>query len=342
NGAGKTTLVRSVIGLIQPTSGSVRVAGGSPARAEVRRRLGVVQQDVGFPSTLTVREIVEGAAARAGAGKDRAKAAMTEMGLADLARRRASNLSGGQQQRLQLAMGLVADPALLVLDEPTVGLDAASRKAFWATLEERRNRGTGILLTTHIVEEAAALADRIVVLHKGRVVAEGTPSELQRTLPGRRLTARTSAPAEVLRAADGGGSVTARDGAGGARGHALPVAAPPAGPSSDGADVGAGRGAAGGGRRGERHRRRRGGGHRRHDRRAGRSHDARAGPDDERPGGGHGPAGRGVDRSDERDEGDGGMRAMWLEIRDELVGILREPTALFFSVLMPEIGIAHV
>src|SRR5690606_10292672 len=131
NGAGKTTLVRSVIGLIQPTSGSVRVAGGSPARAEVRRRLGVVQQDVGFPSTLTVREIVEGAAARAGAGKDRAKAAMTEMGLADLARRRASKLSGGQQQRLQLAMGLVADPALLVLDEPTVGLDAASRKAFW-------------------------------------------------------------------------------------------------------------------------------------------------------------------------------------------------------------------
>jgi len=214
NGAGKTTLVRSVIGLIQPTSGSVRVAGGSPARAEVRRRLGVVQQDVGFPSTLTVREIVEGAAARAGAGKDRAKAAMTEMGLADLARRRASNLSGGQQQRLQLAMGLVADPALLVLDEPTVGLDAASRKAFWATLEERRNRGTGILLTTHIVEEAAALADRIVVLHKGRVVAEGTPSELQRTLPGRRVTARTSVPAEVLRAVDGVVSVTASDGEG--------------------------------------------------------------------------------------------------------------------------------
>src|SRR5690606_9053122 len=212
NGAGKTTLVRSVIGLIQPTSGSVRVAGGSPARAEVRRRLGVVQQDVGFPSTLTVREIVEGAAARAGAGKDRAKAAMTEMGLADLARRRASNLSGGQQQRLQLAMGLVADPALLVLDEPTVGLDAASRKAFWATLEERRNRGTGILLTTHIVEEAAALADRIVVLHKGRVAAEGTPSELQRTLPGRRVTARTSVPAAVRRAVDSVVSVAAGDG----------------------------------------------------------------------------------------------------------------------------------
>lgn len=137
---------------------------------------------------------------------------MAEMGLLDLAERRASNLSGGQQQRLQLAMGLVADPLLLVLDEPTAGLDAASRKAFWATLDERRQRGTGVLLTTHIVEEAAALADRIVVLHRGQVVAEGTPAELKRTLPGRRVTARTSLPAEVLRAVDGVVSVTTHDG----------------------------------------------------------------------------------------------------------------------------------
>jgi ABC-2 type transport system ATP-binding protein len=212
NGAGKTTLVRSIIGLIQPATGSIEVAGGSPSQAAVRRRLGVVQQDVGFPSTLTVREIVEGAAARAGADRGRAEEAMAEMGLLDLAERRASNLSGGQQQRLQLAMGLVADPLLLVLDEPTAGLDAASRKAFWATLDERRQRGTGVLLTTHIVEEAAALADRIVVLHRGQVVAEGTPAELKRTLPGRRVTARTSLPAEVLRAVDGVVSVTTHDG----------------------------------------------------------------------------------------------------------------------------------
>lgn len=202
NGAGKTTLVRSIVGLLKPTSGTVFVAGGSPARATVRQRLGVVQQDVGFPRTLTVAEVVEGAAARAGGNQDAARRALDEMGLDKVRKRRASDLSGGQQQRLQLAMGLVGDPALLVLDEPTVGLDVASRRAFWQTLAERRRRGTGILLTTHIVEEAAAVADRVVVLDGGRVVAEGTPDELRRFLPGRRISARTNVPVEAIRAVD--------------------------------------------------------------------------------------------------------------------------------------------
>lgn len=202
NGAGKTTLVRSIVGLIKPTSGTVSVAGGDPAKAAVRQRLGVVQQDVGFPRTLTVAEVVEGAAARAGSDPEAAQRALAEMGLDDVRKRRASNLSGGQQQRLQLAMGLVADPALLVLDEPTVGLDVSARRAFWQTLAERRRRGTGVLLTTHIVEEAAAVADRVVVLDGGRVVAEGTPDELRRFLPGRRISARTRAPVEAIRAVD--------------------------------------------------------------------------------------------------------------------------------------------
>lgn len=203
NGAGKTTLVRSAIGLIRADSGSVSVAGGDPAMASVRRRLGVVQQDVGFPRTLTVAEVVEGAAARAGTPTEAATRAMTEMGLAGLRDRRASDLSGGQQQRLQLAMGLVADPVLLVLDEPTVGLDVSARRSFWETLTERRQRGAGILLTTHIVEEAANVADRVVVIDYGKVVAQGTPEELKRTLPGRRISARTSTPVEVIRATDG-------------------------------------------------------------------------------------------------------------------------------------------
>ncbi|MCW5695147.1 MAG: ABC transporter ATP-binding protein [Bauldia sp.] len=209
NGAGKTTLVRSIVGLIKPTSGSVSVAGGDPARASVRQRLGVVQQDVGFPRTLTVAEVVEGAAARAGGDPGAAPRALDEMGLSDVRRRRASNLSGGQQQRLQLAMGLVADPVLLVLDEPTVGLDVSARRAFWATLAERRRRGTGILLTTHVVEEAAAVADRVVVMDGGRVVAEGTPDELRRFLPGRRISARTTLPVEAIRAVDEVVSATA-------------------------------------------------------------------------------------------------------------------------------------
>lgn len=202
NGAGKTTLVRTVVGLIKQTSGTVSVAGGDPAQAAVRQRLGVVQQDVGFPRTLTVAEVVEGAVARAGGEPETAQHALEEMGLGALRKRRASNLSGGQQQRLQLAMGLVADPVLLVLDEPTVGLDVSARRAFWQTLAERRQRGTGILLTTHIVEEAAAVADRVVVVDAGTVVAEGTPDELKRILPGRRISARTNVPVEALRAVD--------------------------------------------------------------------------------------------------------------------------------------------
>jgi ABC-2 type transport system ATP-binding protein len=203
NGAGKTTLVRSVVGLIRPDSGKVTVAGGDPAYAAVRRRLGVVQQDVGFPRTLTVGEVVEGAAARAGARPTTAEDALADMGLESLRGRRASDLSGGQQQRLQLAMGLVADPVLLVLDEPTVGLDVSARRVFWQTLAERRRRGAGILLTTHVVEEAAAIADRVVVIDRGAVAAQGTPDELKRTLPGRRITARTGIPTETIRTADG-------------------------------------------------------------------------------------------------------------------------------------------
>lgn len=212
NGAGKTTLVRSVIGLIDPTSGSLAVAGGNPARAGIRRRLGVVQQDVGFPRTLRVGEVVEGAAARVGADKTAAESAMREMGLADQRNQKAANLSGGQQQRLQLAMGLVTDPALLVLDEPTSGLDVSSRRTFWEALEERRHQGVGVLLTTHIVEEAASVADRVVVLDRGVVVAEGTPTELKRILPGRRISARTSLPVGTIRALDGVMTVAAENG----------------------------------------------------------------------------------------------------------------------------------
>lgn len=210
NGAGKTTLVRSVIALIKPTSGTVSVAGGDPGQAAVRRRIGVVQQEVGFPRTLTVGEVVEGAGARAGAEPAAAERAITEMGLNETRKRRSSDLSGGQQQRLQLAMGLVADPVLLVLDEPTVGLDVSARRAFWETLAERRRQGAGILLTTHIVEEAAAVADRVVVLDEGVVVAEGTPDELKRILPGRRITVRTSVAVETIRTADGVVNATAQ------------------------------------------------------------------------------------------------------------------------------------
>lgn len=203
NGAGKTTLVRNVIGLVRGESGAVRVAGGDPKDARIRRRMGVVQQSVGFPRSLTVGEIVIGAAARKGKSAAEARSAITEMGLTGLEGRRAAKLSGGQQQRLQLAMGLVSDPILLVLDEPTEGLDVEARRRFWATIQSRRADGAGVLVTTHLVEEAASIADRVVVLDEGRIVAVGTPDELRRRLPGRRVEAWTTIPIEEIRSLDG-------------------------------------------------------------------------------------------------------------------------------------------
>jgi ABC-2 type transport system ATP-binding protein len=212
NGAGKTTLVRNVIGLIEGEADSVEVAGGNPRRAETRRRLGVVQQAVGFPRSLTVGEIVGGAATRRGCPPEAASQALAEMGLAGLEKRRAAKLSGGQQQRLQLAMGLVADPILLVLDEPTEGLDVEARRRFWNTIRRRLDNGAGVLITTHLVEEAAAVADRVVVIDRGRIVAEGTPDELRRTLPDRRIEVRTKVPVSVIRALDSVETVELRDG----------------------------------------------------------------------------------------------------------------------------------
>jgi ABC-2 type transport system ATP-binding protein len=212
NGAGKTTLVRNVIGLIEGKADLIEVAGGNPRSAETRRRLGVVQQAVGFPRSLTVGEIVAGAAARRGCPPEAATRAMAEMGLSGLERRRAAQLSGGQQQRLQLAMGLVADPVLLVLDEPTEGLDVEARRRFWNMIRRRLDNGAGVLITTHLVDEAAAVADRVVVVDRGRVVAEGTPDELRRTLSDRRVEVRTKVPVSVIRALDSVESVEARDG----------------------------------------------------------------------------------------------------------------------------------
>jgi ABC-2 type transport system ATP-binding protein len=202
NGAGKTTLVRNVIGLIEGDADLIDVAGSNPRNAATRRRLGVVQQSVGFPRSLTVGEIVGGAAARRGCPPEAAGRALAEMGLTGLEKRRAAKLSGGQQQRLQLAMGLVADPVLLVLDEPTEGLDVEGRRRFWDTIRRRLDNGAGVLVTTHLVDEAAAVADRVVVLDRGRVVAEGTPDELRRILPDRRISVRTSVPVSVIRTFD--------------------------------------------------------------------------------------------------------------------------------------------
>ncbi|WP_020665950.1 ABC transporter ATP-binding protein [Amycolatopsis nigrescens] len=191
NGAGKTTLVNLSIGLLGTQQGEIRVAGGDPRVAATRHAIGVVQQSLGFPNTLKVGELVAGAAVRGGRERAAAGPVLTELELAGLAKRRATKLSGGQKQRLQLAMALVTEPALLVLDEPTAGLDVPARRRLWQTLAQRRARGAGVLVTTHLIEESAAVADRVVVLDRGRVLAAGRPDELIARLPDRTVVAET-------------------------------------------------------------------------------------------------------------------------------------------------------
>ncbi|MGW3141247.1 ABC transporter ATP-binding protein [Streptomyces sp. NPDC001139] len=191
NGAGKSTLVALAVGLLVPQHGTVRILGGDPRRAATRRRLGVAQQALGFPNTLTVNELVTGAAVRGGRRAAAAGPILAELGLTDLASRRVPKLSGGQKQRVQLAMALVTEPDLLILDEPTVGLDTMARRHFWQILARRRAQGTAVLVTTHLIEESAAVADRVVVLDRGRVLADAPPQELVSRLPDRTVTART-------------------------------------------------------------------------------------------------------------------------------------------------------
>ena len=199
NGAGKSTMVNIAVGLLVPQQGTVRILGGDPRHAATRRKLGVAQQTLGFPNTLTVNELVTGAAVRGGLRAAAAGPVLAELGLTELARRRVAKLSGGQKQRVQLAMALVTEPALLVLDEPTVGLDTQARRHFWQILARRRAQGTAVLVTTHLIEESAAVANRVVVLDAGRILADAPPEELVSRLPDRTVTVRTGLDQDDLR-----------------------------------------------------------------------------------------------------------------------------------------------
>jgi len=179
NGAGKTTLVETLEGHRRGDSGEVSVLGHDPALREraFRSRVGIVLQDEGLDPNLEVREAVElyGAAYPAPLPVDDV---LELVGLADRGGAHAATLSGGQRRRLDLALGIAGDPELLFLDEPTTGFDPAARRHSWEVISGLRALGKTILLTTHYMEEAQALADRVVVLARGRVIAEGTPASL--------------------------------------------------------------------------------------------------------------------------------------------------------------------
>ncbi|MFK0160039.1 ABC transporter ATP-binding protein [Streptomyces sp. NPDC090493] len=186
NGAGKTSTVELLEGLAAPDGGRVRVLGHDPhrERGAVRPRTGVMLQEGGFPSELTVGETVRMWAGCTTGARPPAEA----LGLVGLGGRtdvRVKQLSGGERRRLDLALALLGRPEVLFLDEPTTGLDAEGRRDTWELVRTLRDDGTAVLLTTHYLEEAEDLADRLAILHEGRIAAAGTPGEVTAGRPAR-------------------------------------------------------------------------------------------------------------------------------------------------------------
>lgn len=186
NGAGKTTAVKLLLGLMQPNSGRVRVFGGDPTNPENRTRTGAMLQVGRVPETLRVREHVDlfSTYYRAPMAPSEVLAAA---GLEKLRNRKFGELSGGQKQRVLFALAICGDPDLLFLDEPTVGLDVEARRMLWDQIRQLVDRGKTVLLTTHYLQEADALADRIAVIHEGAIIAQGTPAEIKAKTSGKRI-----------------------------------------------------------------------------------------------------------------------------------------------------------
>lgn len=196
NGAGKTTTIRCLCTLAKPDSGKIEVCGvdaiANPKAA--RRRLGYVAQEVALDKVLTGRELLNLQAALyhlpGSAARDRIEQLINLLGLQEYADKKTGTYSGGIRKRLDLAAGLLHQPELLVLDEPTVGLDIESRFVMWDFLKKLKEAGTTVLITSHYLEEIDALADRLAIIDKGVVLAEGSPSQLKDKIGGDRVTLR--------------------------------------------------------------------------------------------------------------------------------------------------------
>lgn len=207
NGAGKTTTLDMVLGLTEPTTGTARVFGHRPREAVIAGHVSAVLQTGGLLRDLTVRETVRMIASTYAASTP-VDEVIDRAGLRALADRRVSKCSGGEQQRLRFALALLPDPRLLVLDEPTAGMDVTARRDFWDTMHADASAGRTVVFATHYLEEADAFADRIVLIAGGRIVADGTTAEIRSRASGRTVSATlpsSSLAAAVarLRAVDG-------------------------------------------------------------------------------------------------------------------------------------------
>jgi len=207
NGAGKTTSVKLMLGLCSPTSGTATLFGGDPRKAANRRRIGAMLQVGKVPETLRVREHID--QFRSYYPAPLSESEVIELGgLGGIEDKKFGELSGGQRQRVLFALALCGDPELLFLDEPTLGFDVEVRRAFWKQIRAYVSRGRTVLLTTHYLEEADSLADRIIVIDKGSIVADGTPAEIKGRVSGRRVRCVTSLSASEIQKMPGVASVT--------------------------------------------------------------------------------------------------------------------------------------
>lgn len=190
NGAGKSTSVALLTGRLRPDAGEAFLFGGDPRTLAGRGRMGVMLQTAGLPNTLSVREQID--LFRGYYRKPRPLEEIVELaGLEGLERRRCGALSGGQQRRVQFALAISGRPDFLVLDEPTTGMDIDARRALWSAVRSEIGRGAAVLLTTHHLDEAEALADRIVVIDHGQVIADGTPEAIKARVSGVAIRCRT-------------------------------------------------------------------------------------------------------------------------------------------------------
>lgn len=202
NGAGKTTGVRLMLGLMRPDCGTVRVLGGDPRQYSTRTRIGAMLQVAKVPETLRVHEHIRLFSSYYAHPLPIAET-LKITGLEEVAHRQFGELSGGQKQRVLFGLAICGDADLVLLDEPTVGLDVEARRSLWERIRAMTNRGKTVVLTTHYLEEADALADRILVLDQGRIVAEGTPKQVKAGIGSKRIRCITRLGADEVRVIPG-------------------------------------------------------------------------------------------------------------------------------------------
>ena len=198
NGAGKTTAIALLLGLIRADSGKVELFGQDPQRIEARRRIGVMLQSAALPATLRVGELLQLTASYYPSPRPLAETAELA-GIGELLKRPYAKLSGGQQRSVQFALALCGRPELLFLDEPTVGMDIQIRQKLWAAIGQLIAEGCSVLLTTHYLEEAEALADRVCVMAHGRMIHEGTVDELRSRVSRKRIRCISALDIELVR-----------------------------------------------------------------------------------------------------------------------------------------------